>query len=224
LKWQAFSELLGRYKGRSFLVYCPGKNVLEWKNAINQFISGRDLLVIGANNITELLIPHFHIFTNKHKYLQFGPTVQKSSILMLSSRMSDKTIRRAGHRRWRAVRINCLDRIKREPLGYDQKEDSIKGWYKTSGNLAIMLCHLMGADKIYVAGMSGFTYKFDGHVHYYKSKTGREVKGQGEWYRKFDVPVTGVLDRLKAYGIDFNLITPTIYTDHYDGSVIGENL
>lgn len=117
------------------------------------------------------------------------------------------------------IHINYTDRNTSEKVGYTK--DIVRGYYRTSGNLAIMLSHLMGAKMIYVAGMSGFTFEFDGDIHYYKAELKKsDVKTKEEWYNNYDKPTIRCLNQLKKYGIHFSLITPTIYEKHYDKSVL----
>jgi hypothetical protein len=218
LKETKFSILLDKYVGRDFLVYCPGKNILEWQERVNNLVAEKDLLVIGSNRVTDLIVPNFHLFTNNEKYENYGHFPDSSSSVMLGSHIKRKPKHKPKYRS--IVRVDYTDRDKTEPMGYDKKRGVIEGYYRTSGNLAIMMCHLMGARHIYVAGMSGFTFEFDGNVHYYAPEIGRDTKKKKEWINKYDKPVTQALSNLKAYGIDFKIITPTRYTDHYDRHIL----
>ncbi len=213
-----FKSLLNKHPGRSFLIYCPGKNILEWRDCVNQFIKTQNLITIGSNRITDLIIPHYHMFTNNSKYERYGNLPHRSSTILIGSHIADKWL--SKHNPSKYVLVNYTDRDRSEPISYDAKKDIVRGYYRTSGNLSIMLANLMGAKKIYIAGMSGFTHKFDGTVHYYQAEIKRDVKAYKEWLRKYYEPVARSLDNLKSYGIEFKIITPTIYKKHFDKRVL----
>ncbi len=211
-------SLLKCHRGRDFLIYCPGKNITEWKEEVDNLVKEKNLISIGCNKLSGLFVPYYHIFTNNEKYEHYGSTIHKTSTLMLGNYIKPKFIKKHKHTGY--IQIDYTDRDKSEPISYKRKEDLIRGYYRTSGNIGIMVAHLLGANRIYVAGMCGFTYKFDGDIHYYKAELNRDRKSKKEWLNKYDKPASKCLDNLRAYGIDFKIITPTIYDKHYDGSVL----
>jgi len=212
-------SICNKHQGRSFLVYCPGKNILEWKDKVSSFIKDENLITIGSNKLMELVDLNYHMFTNNDKYEAYGGMVRDHSTLLLGSHILKKHIKK--HKPQDYVRVNYTDTDPSESMKYNRKLDRIEGYYRTSGNLAIMLCHLMGASSIYVAGMSGFTWNFDGNVHYYKPEITRDVKTKKTWRKRYDKPVAKSLNNMVKFGIKFSIITPTIYDKHYDGSVLG---
>jgi len=213
-------SIVGKHKGRDFLIYCPGKNIKEWQKKVAEFVKQNNLLIIGSNKLTELINLDYHMFTNNDKYKAYGNMVNKSSVLLLGSHILKSHI--VKHKPKYYVQVDYTDRDKYEPINYNRQLDRIEGYYRTSGHLAIMICHIMGARKIYIAGMSGFTFNFDGTVHYYKAEIKRDKKSRKEWLRKYDKPVKKSLDNLKKYGIDFQIITPTIYKKHYNPNILRE--
>lgn len=213
-----FKEVINKYNGRDFLICCPGKNILEYISLVQSFAISNNLLTIGSNKICEIIDLDFHLFTNNDKYETYGSVVNKKSQLMLGGHILSDHIMK--HRPSEYVVIQYTDRDENEPISYDVNKDVIHGYYRTSGNLAIMMCHLMGARNIYIAGMSGFTYEFDGAVHYYKAEIKRDKKTYKEWLRRYDRPVERSLDNLKSHGINFKIITPTIYSKHFDGKIL----
>ena len=213
----SFQSVLDKHKGREFLVCCPGKNIIEWKERVSSFALENELMVIGLNKVPDIIVPNYHLFTNNDKYEHYGDNTGSSTVL-LGSGIRKEWILKHSPREYVLVKYN--DRNKNEPDKYNSNKDVIEGYYRTSGNLAIMVSHLMGASVVYIAGMCGFTFQFDGTVHYYKAEIGRDVKSKKEWHRKYDNPVGRSLDNLKAYGIKFKIITPTIYEKHFDGEVL----
>jgi len=216
---KTIKSILKKHPGREFIVYCPGKNITEWQGKVFEFASSKGLITIGSNKLTELVDLDYHMFTNNDKYEAYGGLVKSHSTLVLGNRIRKEHIKK--HKPKRYVRIDYTDRNPAERMKYNKRLDRIEGYYRTSGNLAIMLCHLMGASQIYVAGMSGFTWQFNGDVHYYKPEIKRDVKSKKEWRQRYDKPVAKSLKRMKRLGVNFKIITPTIYADHYDSDVLG---
>ncbi|MFA6088639.1 MAG: hypothetical protein WC755_02130 [Candidatus Woesearchaeota archaeon] len=214
-----FSSLLQKHKDRDFIICCPGKNILEYYKKVVFFVKKKNLITIGSNKITELIPLYYHMFTNNDKYDSYGNLVRDDSILMLGENIIRKYVKRYKPKEYVAIKYE-----ERDPIEYNSDNGMITGIYRTSGNLAIMLCHLMGARMIYIAGMSGFTYKFDGKVHYYKAEMKKDKKTKETWYKNYDKPVMQSLDNLKNQGIKFSIITPTMYNKHYDGSVLNQEL
>mgnify|MGYP001578006640 CR=1 FL=1 len=211
-----FNSLVNNHVGRNFLIVCPGKNILEWKEKIDNFICKYYPITIGLNKILSVLVPYYHLFTNNDKYENYGNLIDKTSILMLGSDILDKWIQKHNPREYISVKYN--DRNPEEPIGFSN--GLISGYYRTSGNLAIMVAHVMGAKTIYIAGMSGFLYNFDGDVHYYKAEINRDKKSKEEWNNRYDKPISQSLDKLKSFGVDFKIITPTIYEKHFDKNIL----
>jgi hypothetical protein len=206
-----FASLIQSYSGRDFIVVCPGKNIVEYLSRIKELINKQNLLVIGMNKIGELIRPDFHLFTNNEKFKNYGNLVSEHSRLMLGSHINPDHISYHGIKKYIAVKYT--DRDPEERIRFDV--GTIYGYFRTSGNLSIMLAHLMGAKNIYVAGMSGFTYNFDGNVHYYNPEINRDKKTRKEWFKKYDVPTIRCLAELKGLKIPFKIITPTLYEDHF---------
>ncbi len=156
----------------------------------------------------------YHIFTNNAKYREYGHMFKKHSNLILGHNIHKKSIKRHGHKDY--ICINFTDKDTKEPISYDSKKDLIRGYYRSSGNLALMLLHLMGSKMTYIAGMSGFLYKYDGQVHYYKAEMVKDFVSK-EKHIKNDKLISISLNKLRKYGVKFKIITPTIYTKHYNG-------
>lgn len=219
-KGTPFKTLLNTAKDRDILIFCPGKNIVEWTDRVKEYVAETNSLVIGCNKISNLIEPDFHLFTNNDKYNHYGQEVLPTSQLILGRYVQDKYIKKNNPKHF--IRVRYTDRDPQEKLSYSSKTDTIRGYYRTSGNLAIMMSHLMGARAIRVAGMSGFMFQFDGDVHYYPNELERsDFKKKKEWLTKYDVPILNCLNRMKAMGIDFQIITPTFYEDHFYGSILG---
>lgn len=208
-----FPGLLGKHKGQPFLVVGAGRTIAEMKVEIDAYIARVQPIVIGINASVEMFKPYYHLWTNNERLVAHGGKIHRDSVLLIGKHLKAENLAK-----WNITDyyfLNCDDRNRHEAMGYDRGR--IRGYYRTSGNLAIMLAHLMGAGQIHMVGVDGFTYKFDGNTHFYDSDVG-ERKSREEWWARYDRPVKAGMDALKAYGIRFAVITPTIYEGHYDAS------
>jgi hypothetical protein len=173
---------------------------------------------IGINNITHLFAPDYHLWVNTKRFRNFGKNSLKASKLLLGKGIHIKTIREViGNRDY--YLINFTDMKPGVPLGYGKGK--ILGFFRTGGNLAVMIAHLMGASEVNIVGMDGHTFhKYD------EVKSGiKPHHCYDENYQPFDKELcvkkdqitTGVLRDLTNYGIKLRILTPTVYQEFYEG-------
>lgn len=215
---KTIDDLIGVQKGKKALVICAGASVKENKDEIQNFIEKELPFTIGINNITHLFVPDYHLWVNTKRFRNFGNNIKKQSTLLLGKGLHIKTIREViGNRDY--VLINFTDMKPGIPLGY--KKGKILGFFRTGGNLAVMIAHLMGASEINIVGMDGHT------IHPYNEiKSGKKahhcydenyIPFDKELCDKKDQITTGVLKEFREYGINFRILTPTIYEEFYEG-------
>ncbi|GAF95453.1 unnamed protein product, partial [marine sediment metagenome] len=157
------------------------------------------------------------------RFAKFGHKIHKDSQILLSHGINVRLIRDTiGSRDY--TLINFTDMKVGIPIDY--RKGKIFGYYRTAGNLAVMICHLMGSNDINIVGMDGHTLHKYGRV-----KSGKEAHHcYNEKYNPFPLDIcikkdniTGVVLRsLKNYGIKFRILTPTVYKQFFDGSVLGD--
>lgn len=212
-------NLIDTRKGESALIIGAGASIKENRNSINNFISENDPFIVGINNITEFWIPDYHLWTNTQRFRTYGQNIHRDSILLLGSNISLNVIKEViGSRDY--ILINYTDKA---GTSLDYSNGKIYGYYRTAGCLAIMIAHLMGAKDISVVGMDGYSlYKQEDIV---SGKESHHCYGQGftdtaDWDTcvKKDFLISNILKRLKKYGINFSIITPTKYGDVYDST------
>jgi len=207
--WQV-KEFINKHKGKDFLIVCTGKTLYKLSSEVRKFSVFNYTMTMGINTCTRILIPSYHVFTNNDRIKTYIGEHNSYSTLLIGSHIKERNIPKIDHHI-----IKYTDRDPDEPIGYEN--DTIKGYYRTGGCLMIMMAHLMGAKNIYVAGMDGFCYNFDGNVHFHfdDRRNKNNVKEFKEWY-DYDTKVIKVLSNLKEYGINFKIITPTVYKEHYE--------
>ena len=105
------------------------------------------------------------------------------------------------------------------PLGYENGK--ILGFFRTAGNLGVMIAHLMGASEVNIVGVDGHTYyKYD------DIKSGKQQHHcYNEKYEPFDKETcilkdeitSRVFKNLREYGINLKILTPTVHEEFYVG-------
>lgn len=215
-----FKDIVGSERGKNFLIICPGKSVLKYWNNIKKFIAEKKPIVLGINNITELYHPDIHLWTNNERLKQFGECILKKSKVFIGCHIQTENLER--HKITNYTLIDYTDRDKSEKPFYDSRNGIIKGYYRTSGCLAIMICHLLGSKNIYIAGLDGFSYdmKKCGEIHWYPSIDDKNRFTNIEWYFRYDLPMQNVMNCMMENGINFKIITPTLFENHYARSIL----
>jgi hypothetical protein len=213
---KTIEDLIGTREGEKALVICAGSMVKEHYQQIFDFVCDNKPFIIGINNITHLFSPDYHLWVNTKRFRNFGKNSLKSSKLLLGKGIHIKTIREVIGKRDYYL-INFTDMKPGIPLGY--KKGKIMGFFRTGGNLAVMIAHLMGASEVNIVGMDGHTL-----YPYEDVKSGKRPHHcYDENYKPFDKDLcikkdkitTGVLQDLTNYGIKLKILTPTVYKEFY---------
>lgn len=143
-----------RHAGRDFLILGNGPSLVENKSEIEEFIKQKDPIILGANNLDKMFVPHYHAFTNQRRYEQFHHTCSPESELLLGPNISVR-----GEQKY--DRIVCYDsaltplKIMRDVITSNCRSVSV-----LLGAVAIV----MGAKSIYFAGLDGY---LDGKTLFY---------------------------------------------------------
>jgi len=215
---KTIDDLIGAHEGEKALVICAGSSVKTHRKEILEFIKRETPFIIGINNITHLFVPDYHLWVNTKRFRNFGRFSRKKSQLLLGKGLHIKTIREViGNIEYHL--INFTDMKPGVSLGY--RKGKILGFFRTGGNLAVMIAHLMGASEVNIVGMDGHTLN-----PYNEVKSGKKphhcyeenyVPFDKDLCIKKDQITTGVLKDLRDYGIKLRILTPTVYKDFYEG-------
>jgi hypothetical protein len=116
------------------------------------------------------------------------------------------------------------------------------GYIKTTGIMAIFYAHVNEASTINIVGMDGYTFHSEkelnggkvsqhcygkGHTDYIYNKENinkyqKKYEKGYENYQKKDKQIYNILKQLKKQvGINFKILTPTVYSEFYDSSILG---
>jgi hypothetical protein len=213
-------DLENTEKGKTFLICGAGSTLSDYTEEILSFVERESPVVVGVNNMTGLLSPDYHVWTNTQRFKDFGHTVQPESTPLFSKKMKNNIIRQ--HWKGEYVSVEYTDH---EGLRISYNKGIINGYYRTAGCLSIMIAHIMGASRIYIVGMDGYTYRNKQDID--DGKTGQHFYGKGmtdgyDWEGCLhkDKLVADVLRSIKKYGVEFSIITPTIFSDFYRGGIL----
>jgi hypothetical protein len=217
-----FSELSGKYNGRTFVVIGAGKTLSIYKDKIEKFIKKNDAITIGVNNMTHVIPPEIHVWGNNQRLRDFGGCIKKGSTLIIGRRIKQEHLNK-----WNIKDYYLLDYTEdfnkqTEKMSY--VNGVVHGFYRTMGNMSIFLSYIMGASKIYVVGMDGYTLVHSGDQHCYgKGLTDlgdmKKNNSMADEKEKDDL-IYNVLRNIRKLNFEFKIITPTIYEEFYDGSVL----
>ncbi len=224
-----------------------GQTLSIYKDKIKEFIKENNVITFGSNNLTHVIVPNYHFWTDSRRYSKFGKNISKKSIFVFGNYISKKTIQEHWKGSYKIIKYKQQKWKKsyEDPVSkkYGKGEVSYKdgiigGAFRTSGCLMIFYAYLKKAFKISVVGMDGYTLyskkelknkKYSQHC-YGKGFTdfiGRGGKSRGTAYNfnykefiKKDEDVSKTLHSLQRYGVKFKILTPTVHTDFYNPEIL----
>ncbi|MFA5099326.1 MAG: hypothetical protein WC547_00390 [Candidatus Omnitrophota bacterium] len=206
----------GRHKGRDVLILANGPSLNEYKDKIGLFIKKSDPIILGANYMGDLFIPHYHSFANKRRFSSYIDTVDPRSKLLIGPSISEELIREYTDRDYE--RLHYVDALNPE---FDIREDGlITTNCRTVAVLLMGIAIVMGAKKIFAVGMDGYVQNKAHHeMHFYNEtdeKENREmILEMQRWCQHFLEQIDSYLIARGKEGI--HILTPTHYRAFYKG-------
>lgn len=204
-------HLIGKHRGRDFVVIGAGRTVKDFAPKIKKLIKSHNCVTIGINNIGEVFVPNYHIWTNTGRYKEFGGHISLDSHLILGSHMKDR-VKKLYNYDYSIVQYTD---VAGEHCEY--KEGTIHGFYRTAGNLAIMVAGLLGARRIFCVGFDGYGLYYRGNQHCYGS--GRTDDYSDEQNKEKDRVIYKALRGIYKT-VKFRIVTPTMYKAFQDLKVL----
>lgn len=202
-------------KGSHIIVVGSGATIKENKDKILRYIHETGAKTIGINCMTELCVPDYHLWTNKQRYRDLGHCIDIKSKFIFGEGLSEKLIRK--HYNGEYIKLHYIDE---DGVKVTYKNGIIYGHFRTAGTLSIMVAHVMGANKIDIVGMDGYTLY--GQKELKKGKKSHHCYGQGytddaSWEKciQKDKLVNKALHDIHDYGVIFNILTPTKFSDFH---------
>ncbi|MFH1846059.1 MAG: aldolase catalytic domain-containing protein [Candidatus Omnitrophota bacterium] len=155
-----------KHKGKDFLILANGPSLKEHNAEILKFIQKYDPVIMGANYLGDLMKPHYHAFSNKKRFINYVDSVNRDSRLLLSTAFDDDFIR--DHTNQQYERIVHLSRLSNV---FNIKNGVITSNCRTVSILLIAVAIVMGAERIFIAGLDGYKSKenfISNETHFYK--------------------------------------------------------
>ena len=231
-----------KIKGKHILIIGAGETLRLYSEEIKEFIKNNDIIIFGCNNMNQFIIPDYHFWADKDRYKKFGKNLSKKSIPVFGNHLLSKGLikqhKKISYKVLRYQKWGGLDKgrkiIGKAKIGY--KDGMITGPFRNIGTLAIFYAYLHGSSDISIVGMDGFTLyskkelkegQNSQHCYGkgYSDLIGRKgLSKKRDYYKQFlkkDKDVYKILYLLKEYGVNFKIITPTVFKEFYDPDVLG---
>ncbi len=209
-------EYKDRHKAKDFLILANGPSLKEYKSDIDKFINKYSPIVMGANYLGGLFKPHYHGFSNKKRFIDYIDQVDSESKLLLSSSFDTDFINEYTSRSYeRAVHLA------RTSSNFDIKDGIINSNCRTISILLIAVAIVMGAKRIFIAGMDGYKNKenfLSNNIHFYRESA--EAENFKLLIEKHNFN-EAMLNSINSFLIssdkeDLHIITPTSHNYFYN--------
>lgn len=205
-----------RHLGRDFLILANGPSLKEFGKEIREFCRRYNPVILGANYLGGLFKPDYHAFSNKKRFINYIDQVDIGSQLLLSSSFDDDFIRDYTRRGYeRLVHLNHVSN------SFEIKDDVITSSCRTISILLIGVAIIMGAERIFVAGMDGYKSKenfISNNTHFYQeSQEAENFKLLMEKHNYNEMLLNSINSFLTTQNKEgLHIITPTSHKYFYN--------
>lgn len=206
---------LMRHRSRSFLVLANGPELKKNLKLIHQFIEKHDPVILGANYLGNLIVPHYHAFVNKKRFAKYVHHIPNSSRLLLNCHFQADFIRQYTDRAYERLMFNTGDR---DVFSID--DGVISNDCFSVSMLLIGVAITMGDGDVFVAGMDGYVQTDqNGGFHFYTEDDDSVSPEYNLMRQQWGLRTLKLLDNhLKKNGRSgVNIVTPTSYDSYYRG-------
>lgn len=204
---------IDRHQGRDFLILANGPSLKQYKSHIDRFIEKYNPVVMGTNHLSGLFIPDYHAFNNKKRFTRYVDSVNRASKLLLSQYFDSKMMRDYTARSYESLYYK--DQLASE---FSIKNGVIQTNCRTISVLLMGIAVVMGARRIFVAGMDGYLGpNIQTSLHYYREND-ENLTPEMLRERHFSCQgfLSGIDDYLTAIGREkLCFLTPTSYQVSY---------
>lgn len=204
---------IDRHKGREFLVLANGQNLMTCKPDIDEFIAKYDPVILGANYLDGLFTPHYHAFNNKKRFVSYVDKVSSQSKLMIGVNIPGGMIQEYVSQEYEPlVFYDIMDG------DFDIRDGVITTNCRTISVLLAGLAVVMGAERIFIAGMDGYLDRRSAsHNLFYEEKfDATEHDLNVERHRDNERFLSQIDEYIKKNGGEgVHIITPTTHAAFY---------
>lgn len=175
-----------------WLVIATGPSVGAYADVIRAFADGKT--TIGVHHLAGRFVPDYHLFVSKKRYKKYGKYVNPKSTLVLTSKMG-------GH-------FDVENEYPSSVGSIEFFDGRVVSRGASGGVLAAAYAIMLGAQRVFIAGMDGYS---DGAGHHYKEK-------DNSWSRLMEhEAATPMILRDLNKIVPVTIITPTVYQEYYVG-------
>jgi len=210
-----------RHQDQTFLVFGTGPSLVQRSDDIHNFIERYQPVTIGPNTIAEFISPDYHVFSSRHRLIDYGNTIDRSkSRVLISPYIPLPLIRRAydGEFEYLMYRND-------NETDFDIVDGIIQASCKSVTILSIGIAIVMGAKRVMVAGTDGFggLAQSGQRLHYNTASQPKHAPGTGAFFQHYETAhryhirfLAQIRDYMISIGLEpFKIITPTEFREHY---------
>lgn len=162
---------LRRHEGRPFLILANGPSLKQHRDRVERFIQKYNPIILGSNNISDLFVPHYHVFTNRLRFFQYVGTVHEKSQLVVANFFETSFVKEQTSRSFEVIHLRQTDSAL--PLEDDGYVISVP--HVDVAVASVSLAVLMGASAVFMAGMDGYQEGMQAEsFHFYRGEIGTE--------------------------------------------------
>ena len=204
---------INRHPQRDFLVLANGPTLKKHKSKIDRFIEKYNPVILGANFLNHLYEPEYHAFNNKKRFTSYVDTVSKKSKLLIGNNIPKEMIREYVDRDYEYLTFqDILD------ADFNIQDGIIMANCRTISVLLIAVSVVMGANRVFVAGMDGYLNKETiNNKLFYEEKfdlKDHELNVERHrWNEKFLYQIDEFITDKTGEGV--HIITPTTHSAFY---------
>ena len=201
-----------RHRGKDFLVLANGPNLKKYKDKIDEFIKKYDPIILGANYLEGMFIPHYHAFNNKKRFINYHYYVHPKSKLMLGPNLDLDLMGIKLDREYEELVYINSNKNK-----FDIVDGVITSNCRTISILLMGVAIVMGAERIFTFGMDGYFMKTS-DFHFYNEDESADKKIIREKHRSSYRHISEIDEYVRAHGKEgIHILTPTSYEKFYKG-------
>ncbi len=212
---KCYPDYIGRHKGKDFLIIANGPSLAQNTGKVQAFIKKYKPVVMAGNFIGDKIIPDYHGFNNKRRFVEYINSTDKNSRLLLGEFLDEKTIREYTDRPYEKI---CYEDS--SEAAFDIKDGVISSNCRTIALLLAGAALVMGAKRVFIAGLDGYMNL--------NSKTGLHFYKESDETQDRDILLDRHAGNLKYLteidqylvnngGEGIHVLTPTDYSAFYKG-------
>lgn len=204
---------VNRYPDREFLVLANGPSLKKNRKEISRFIDKYKPVTLGANFLGGLFEPDYHAFNNKKRFMSHVSSASPGSRLLLGSNIPVEMIKEYVTREYETLHFRDV-----LEADFDIQNGVIMANCRTISVLLAGVAVVMGAKRIFLAGMDGYLHKdsVNGSLFYDEKFDPQEHQLNVErhnWNEKFLNQIDAYIRQMGGEGI--HIITPTSHQTFY---------